>query len=152
MAKANFVKKARKDYPEHNIKKGESYYWWSFRYGGKHYSKTPPKNSQLINSPFDRSVEELQERQSEMTYEDLVNALPSFIGDIESLRDECQDSLDNMPEGLQESSILNERIEGLESWIGELESLDIDIEEEEENDEEKRNEVVESFRECSYGG
>lgn len=26
MARANFVKAARKDYPEHGIKKGESYY------------------------------------------------------------------------------------------------------------------------------
>lgn len=52
MARATFVKKARKDIPGTDIKAGESYYWWKFRFGGKHYSKTPPRRSQLTQSDF----------------------------------------------------------------------------------------------------
>lgn len=52
MASVTFVKKAMKDYPDHGIKKGESYYWWKFRFGGKHYSRTPPRQSQLTQSEF----------------------------------------------------------------------------------------------------
>ena len=39
MPRVHHVKSARKDNPV--AKKGESYYWWKFRYGGKRYSKTP---------------------------------------------------------------------------------------------------------------
>lgn len=37
MARATLVKKARKDIPGTDIKAGDSYYWWAFRFGGKHY-------------------------------------------------------------------------------------------------------------------
>ena len=36
MPRVHFVKKARKDYPSTGIQKGDSYYWWQFRYGGTH--------------------------------------------------------------------------------------------------------------------
>ena len=38
MPKLNYVKKARKDYPESEIQKGDSYYWWQFNYGPKNKS------------------------------------------------------------------------------------------------------------------
>jgi len=50
MPRVNFVQKARKDNPV--AKAGESYYWWKFRYGGKHYSLTRPRESQLTQSEF----------------------------------------------------------------------------------------------------
>jgi hypothetical protein len=59
MPKVNHVKCARKDNPEHDIKAGESYYWWSMMQGSrgvKHYSKTYPKRSQLTNSDFFKPV------------------------------------------------------------------------------------------------
>jgi hypothetical protein len=52
MARAHFVKKARKAIPGTDIKKGDSYYWWKFRFGGKRTSKTAPKASQLTQSEF----------------------------------------------------------------------------------------------------
>ncbi len=42
MAKATFVKKAQKDYPEFGIKKGDSYWHWAFAFGPKYKSKTQP--------------------------------------------------------------------------------------------------------------
>jgi len=32
MPRVHFVKKARRDYPDDDIKKDESYYWWKFRF------------------------------------------------------------------------------------------------------------------------
>jgi len=54
MARANFVKKARKD--NSVVKKGESYYWWKFAYGSKQYSKEAPSRSQLTQSGFKMQV------------------------------------------------------------------------------------------------
>jgi len=65
MARATFVKSARKDYPDHGIKKGESYWHWAFMQGGrggaKRYSKTEPRPSQLTQSEFWGNVLGLQE-------------------------------------------------------------------------------------------
>ena len=50
MPRVHHVKRARKAVKSAGIKVGDSYYWWKFRYGGKHTSKTPPRQSQLTNS------------------------------------------------------------------------------------------------------
>ena len=42
MPRVNYVKKARKAIPGADIKVGDAYYWWKFRYGGKHVSKIRP--------------------------------------------------------------------------------------------------------------
>lgn len=137
MPRVTFVKKARKDIPGTGIKAGESYYWWKFRYGGKRYSKTYPKQSELTQSSFLSQLYDLQDRLSDAgslsSQEELESFRDDLVSDIESLKDECQSHLDNMPEHLQESSssgeLLNERISALEEWISELENVDIDIDE-----------------------
>jgi hypothetical protein len=58
--------------------------------------------------------------------------LEEKIQRIEEMRDECQEKIDNMPEQLQTSGsgeTLQERIDNLESWIDELNAIDIDIDE-----------------------
>lgn len=66
--------------------------------------------------------------------------IENLIADLEMLMEECQESLDNMPESLQESSasgeLLSERIEGIEGWISELQSIDLEMAEEEPDDDE----------------
>jgi len=58
--------------------------------------------------------------------------------DLSNIQDDCQDSLDNMPEGLQVGSageLLQERIDTLGDVISELESIDYDtIKEEAQTD------------------
>lgn len=58
--------------------------------------------------------------------------------ELTSIQDMCQDSLDNMPEGLQEGDtgqLLQERIDTLGDVISELESIDYDtIKEEAQSD------------------
>lgn len=135
MTRVHFVKKALKDNPV--AKKGESYYWWSFRFGGKRYSKTPPRPSMLTQSEFLSAVYCLQEQiqdASPATMEELEDLVEDWKGQINEIRDGCQERFDNMPEGLQQSdtgSLLEERISEMESWEADLESLDLSREEEE---------------------
>jgi len=136
MPRVHTVKKARKDYPEQGIKKGDTYYYWTFRYGGKRKSKTYPKPSQLTQSSFLQTYYGIQENIQE--WEGEISDLESFreevITDLESLRDESQDSLDQMPDHLQDSSpvgeMLTARVEGIEEWLNELENIEVPEEEE----------------------
>ena len=164
--KVHFVKKARKDYPEDGIKKGESYYWWKPRYGGIRRSKTYPSRQELTQSEFLCRVYDIEDELSsieidiegknkEEIEQEIRDTLESIISEIEELRDECEDKLYNMPEQLQDTSeagiLLQERIDALEDWISELEAIDISIE---DNDDiqERLEEILDEISECSYGG
>lgn len=150
MARAHFVKKALKDNPV--AKKGESYYWWKFRFGGKHYSKTPPKASQLTSSEFLSSMYELEERISELSadsLEDLQSEVQSIIDDLRQLGEEQEEKLSNMPDGLQEGEVgqmLQERADECENMASELEGLDFD-EPEADEPEREEGESDEDFKE-----
>jgi DNA repair ATPase RecN len=136
MPKVNTVKSARKDYPEYGIKKGDTYYWWSFNFGPTFKSKTYPKRSQLTRSDFLSQLWDLEDnladRFSGLDNEDDIQAeLDSLKDDIQNLLDETQEKYDNMPDQLRDSSdagnTLQERIDGLENWISELDSVDVSI-------------------------
>lgn len=132
MTQVHNVKKAQKDYPEQGIKKGEEYFWWSFRFGGKHLSKTPPKPSQLTQSEYLQGIYEIQETIESLEAEDaedLKSRIDEIIEQLGEIRDTCQGNLDNMPEQLQEGDtgqLLQERIETVEGAIEELEGIDVD--------------------------
>lgn len=122
------------------IAKGESYYWWAFKNGGKHFSKTPPKASQLTQSNYLSQLYDIQDRINEIqvdSWEDLESIIDEFKNDLESLKDETQGSLDNMPESLQSSptgELLQERIDSLENAISEFDSIDFQYEEPDDSD------------------
>jgi hypothetical protein len=151
MPKVHTVQKAAKDYP--GIKKGDKYYWWKFRFGSKQMSKTYPKRSQLTQSSFLQTLYTLQD---EFIFddEDPGSSRDELINEIENLRDECQYSLSNMPEHLQETSdsglMLQERIEALEAWASELEQVDCDIDDdlEEEEREERVEAIIAELQAC----
>lgn len=53
----------------------------------------------------------------------------SIADELDTIKDDCQDSLDNMPEGLQEGDtgqLLQERIDNLDSVVSDLECIDYD--------------------------
>jgi hypothetical protein len=122
------------------IAKGESYYWWQFKNGGKHFSKTEPKPSQLTQSSYLSQLYSIQERINEFetsNVEDLENFVDELKGDLETLRDDTSDSLDNMPENLKTSptgELLQERIDNLENAISEFENIDTSYDEPDEDD------------------
>lgn len=155
MARANFVKKARKDNPA--VKKGESYYWWKFKFGSKNYSKTPPKQSQLTQSEFLGTMYDIQDTISDLTTDsDFESEIPEIVSELEQLRDECEERRENMPEQLQDSGsgeMLQNRYDEVEGMMNELDSIDTDIDEEEikrdtkENAEKEDDESEETFKE-----
>jgi len=131
MTKVNFVKSARKDYPDAGIAKGDSYYWWSFRFGGRRVSKTPPKPSQLTQSEFLSTMYSAQEQVEVMSastvpeLEEIVGDLRSLAEDIRSLGDNQADKLSNMPDNLQQA----ETGQLLESRVGACETIGQDLDE-----------------------
>lgn len=122
MAKIHFVKRARKTNPV--VQKGESYYWWRFAFQPKQYSKTPPTRSQAVRSPFYKELYRIEDDITAGIHKDPDGFRSDVIPDIEQLMQECLDSRDNMPQGLQDSpsgELLQERADGLEEWINQIE-------------------------------
>jgi len=128
MPRVTHVKAARKDNPV--AKKGESYYWWKFRYGGKRYSLTYPKASQLTQSAYFGTVYSMQEEVEAWEGEDVLSfegLKEDILGQVEELREETQSSLDNMPDQLQYSptgELLQERVDALDSAESDIECID----------------------------
>lgn len=122
------------------INKGESYYTWSFMYGGTFFSKTAPRPSQLTQSEFSSQYYAMQESIEDFTPEDAESFkefVENLISEMETLRDECQDKLDNMPESLQcapSGELLQERIDEMDNLISELEGIECEYEELEDDD------------------
>ena len=145
MANVNFVKKARKDVPNSDIKKGESYYWWQHKFGTKQVSKTQPKPSQITQSGFLSAIYGIQETiESLGTNDELDTAIEDIISELETLRDECEEKRDNMPEQLQDSGsgeLLQNRADSVQEMIDELDSVDCDIDD--PTDEEIKDEAGE---------
>lgn len=156
MATATFVKKARKDIPGTDIKKGDSYWWWSFRFGGKHTSRTQPKPSQLTQSEYTSTVLALQER-DQPGFDDLESEIEDIKSELENLRDNTQEKFDNMPEGLQQGDtgqLLESRVSSLDDAIGALENISIpdeselrdDLPESDKDDEETEDEKLDRIK------
>lgn len=145
MPKVNHVKHAQKDYPDQGIKKGEPYYWWKFRYGGKRFSKTFPKPSQLTQSDYLSRVYEWQERAAPSEYSDLEPTIEELKGELEELRDECDEKFNNMPDALQQGDtgqLLESRRDSLDDAIGALENIHVEDEDtiKQESDDTEDNE------------
>lgn len=138
---------ARKDYPEAGIKKGETYFKVSLKTGPRSSrtlkSKTPFKRWQLTSSDYLQTVYRLAD-------EDLVNIssqedFEAFKTSVEELRDEQNDKLENMPEQLKESSVVQERYDELENFCNELDSLDFDDEETWEEGDHDEDDTYDSY-------
>lgn len=135
MPKVNFVKKARKDIEDTEIKKGDSYYWWQPYRSGKRYSKTRPKASQTVGSAYLQQLYSVMERQQELSDEgeigDLEAAAEEFASELEEMADECEDKLNNMPEGLQQGPTgeqLQARADACRQAADSFREIDFDIE------------------------
>lgn len=128
MARAHFVKAARKAIPESGIKVGDSYYWWKFRYGGKRVSKTPPRRSQLTQSDFLGQLYDIEDELGDLQADDTLQSMVEDIAQrLHDLASECEDKRNNMPEQLQDSesgTLLQERYDACEAAADELEQID----------------------------
>jgi len=129
MPKVHYVKAARQDNPA--AKKGEPYYWWKFRYGGKRFSKTPPKPSQLTNSPFRSRALALGEfNLSDLELSDLEAHRDEALSEVQDLQSEAESSLEAMPEGLQQGDtgqMLQGRIDAMSEMESALDDIDFEF-------------------------
>lgn len=104
------------------IRKGQEYYTWHPKGFNWQYSLKKPD----LRSDWEKELVELgdevdnfmknrmDEEEEETNYDDYLRTK------IEERKDELQTNLDNMPEQLQESSVLNERIEALQELLDQL--------------------------------
>lgn len=129
-ARVHHVKKARKSNKNLGIKKGQEYWWWKFRYGGKHISHTKPafeRAEQLTEHQgnmrdFENRKDKL-ENDWEGTLEEWNAEKEELEGAITEWLDELNSRKDNLPEQFQETHILNEQIEEIENIENEVQSL-----------------------------
>ncbi len=134
MPRVKFIKKSYKAYPEFGIEKGDSYYYWKFNYGAVQKSKTKPRPQQLTRSAYQIGLYDIDDMKqalnTESGYETLCDELDSIKDSVQGLLDQCKESFDNIPEQLQDSCAagctLSERIESLESYHSELESIELE--------------------------
>jgi chromosome segregation ATPase len=160
MTSLHFVKKARKNYKDAGIKKGDSYYWWQFAYGSKQKSKTKPRQSQLTQSEFLGTIYDIEERLEDIKdIEDAQTEREQIVDELRTLADECEEKRSNMPEQLQDSGsgeTLQNRYDSCNEFADELEAVDLEIEKEDDESEEDFEERVEGalseLQGCSYNG
>jgi len=137
MTQAHFVKKSRKAYKDsftgQEIPAGSSYYWWAFNFGPTYISLIPPKPQQLTGSEYERTIMNIEEQIDKLDVTNVVDELESIKSQLEDLKTEQEEKLENMPEQLQESSssgqMLQERIDELDGWISNLEDIDVEVDE-----------------------
>lgn len=125
------------------IKKGDSYRWWKFRYGGRRVRcakpECAPKASDLTQSAFYGTLYSIEETVSDAVAafeaggepDDLASALREAAEELRNLGEECSSNRDNMPEGLQDSEtgeLLQNRADECESKADELDSAADEVE------------------------
>jgi len=130
MPRVHHVIKARKDYPEQQIKKGESYFWWKFNYGPKMRSKVRPKPQQLTRSDFWISVYDFQDELSGISdseeLEDIIQRIREFAEEQEEKRSNMPESLQNSDKySIAENSVneMEKLIEGMDSYIDAIDNM-----------------------------
>lgn len=132
MPRVHHVLHARKAQKEAGIKKGDAYYWWKFRFGGKHVSLTRPKPSQLTQSEYLSTLLSLEETGwAGDTKEDAAQSFRDAAQEIRDLGQEQSDKRDNMPDSLQDSDtgqLLSDRADRCEAIADELESAADEVE------------------------
>jgi hypothetical protein len=127
-----YSQKARKDYPQQGIKKGDIYYQWCKRPGGRgkgitYKSLTRPTRAQLTSSDFLSTVYGIFDAE--------FNEPSDFENAAEEVRtagEECQEKLDNMPESLQyapSGEMLQTRIDSCEEAASMFEEIASTLEE-----------------------
>lgn len=133
MAKVQLIKHARKEWKCRKcgkvIEKGQPYYKAEINFGPTIVRCTDCKleSWEVTTSDYQLRVGELANRWR-VTYGTSEDSLDEIRTEIESIMDDTQERLDNMPESLQYAptgELLQERINTLESVRDELDCIDI---------------------------
>ena len=112
---------ARKDYPNEGIQKGQRYYTWSLKTGPRSSrtfrSLNPPLPEQLTTSEYLQQWYPLNREIG--SFDGSPDDLQALIDQVGELREEAQESADNIPSQLQDGPVgelLQERMDECEDW------------------------------------
>lgn len=164
MPRVTTVNKAQKDQGAcgkcgNEIKVGSSYRWWKFRYGGRRVRcakpECAPKASDLTQSAFYSTLADLTDRLQGALDDfrgggdasDLSSELSDIASEVRTLGEECQEKLDNMPEGLQQGDtgqLLQTRAEECDSKADDLENAASELDSFEISDDDDENEQADA--------
>ena len=124
-------RKARKDYPNDGIRKGDMYYIARIKTGPRSSrtirSLTPIPQSKLTSSPFKSGWYAMLEGWPDVITTDAIREVASVIAE---LGEEAEASYENMPESLQEGEtgqLLYARYEHCQTTADELETIADDL-------------------------
>ena len=134
MGKVQIIKKSRK---ENRCRKcgnvipvGSMYYKGEINFGPTivRCSECKLESWEVTTSDYTLSVGPIIYHYAD-NYDMSQDGLDELVSNLEEIRDDLQDRLDNMPESLQygpTGELLQERIDGLDSAISDLESVDVE--------------------------
>jgi len=165
-ARVHTVKKCRKSPGKcgrcsKEIKKGDGYQWWKFRYGGKRVRclECPrPRYSELISSGKLSAIEAARESiqdaieafRGDHDIESLRSALETAAEDVRQVAEEYRESAQNIEDGFghstQQSDELNERGDAVEAGADQIESAAGELEDFDEEGEEGETEEAKEER------
>jgi hypothetical protein len=128
--------KARKDYPQFGIAKGDTYYEWCFYRQKPTKSKTRPTRIQLTQNETEIAVWSEYDHLDEATFmgddrSAVVSLIDDMVGNLETAADEVRQKFENMPEGLQQGDTgqrLERMADAIDEAVSELQSLSSDCE------------------------
>lgn len=144
------------------IEVGQEYFFWQFAYSPKrtrHVSCGKPKPSELTQSKLSAAYAAIESCEESLPgldeAADIASALRDCAQEIDNVRQEYQDGLDNMPDGLRdaaENGQTGETMQSLEDFQQNLESAADDIEGEDAPEEADDGEELEETRENWISG
>lgn len=118
---------ARKDYPDHGIAKGDTYWFCQIKTGPRSSrtlrQKVPFRRSQLTSSDYLSQLYDWEDSKAEIAD---MDSAQEFADTIRSLGEEQGEKFDNMPEGLQQGQtgeMLEARRDACEQAASEIEEI-----------------------------
>lgn len=134
MIELHHVKRARKDYPQIGVKKGESYWWWEPPLRGQRliskekparceYATTSPTLSKIFAlEDFEYSIDNL-----EADVDFILEEINLLISELKALGNDAFRKIRPNAK-LAYNRATQERIHLLSKWVYELENIDLDRE------------------------
>jgi len=126
MPRVHHVKRAAKDYPHAGIEKGQEYWYWTFRYGGKVRSATYPRPSQLTQSKWSQVLAAQEALQDAEDLETFQAAITDAVSNIEEVGGEYEEAAEHFG-GEGEN---RERADRCEELVSELQDIECRCDEE----------------------
>ena len=117
--------------------KGETYYWYKKRYGGRIEKREYPKPSELTSSEFLTSVYEIGETIPDFgSFQEIESWIEETKETLETVLEETDEKLNNLPEQLQYAPVgelLQNRVDSVQEWIDGLDTIELEPEQSEQD-------------------